>query len=186
MLQRLLILAGLLLLAGCQTLHTDYDYNPAYDFSRPLSWQWRAQKVQYSPDDPRYHGSLNEQRIIAAIDDGLLQHGLRAAAAGQSADLQVQARYLLDERQQLMTHYYGGETFVTRHGHLMAAPVYAETHSYRYAIGTLQIDLYDQAGQLVWRGSGSQPMPTSSMPPQQREALIRQTVMKILEGYPPR
>ena len=185
MLPRLLLVASLLLLGACQSIQTDYDYNTRFDFSRPLSWQWRQPAVSYTPDDPRYHGSLNEQRILAAVEDGLLQRGLRPAAAGQRADLQAQVFNIIDQRQQMMTTYYGGEMIATRHGYI-STPLYADTHNLYYNLVTLQIDLYDASGALVWRGSGVQQMPNGPLEPAEREQLIRQTVSKILEGYPPR
>jgi len=185
MLQRLLLVASLLLLGACQSIQTDYDYNTAFDFSRAQSWQWQQPAISYQPDDPRYHGSLNEQRILAAVEDGLLQRGLRPAAAGQQADLRVRVYSIIDQRQQLMTTWYGGEMIATRHGYI-SAPVYADTHSVHFNIATLQIDIQDASGALVWRGSGIQQMPNGPLQPAEREQLIRQTVSKILEGYPPR
>jgi len=51
----------------------------------------------------------------------------------------------------------------------------------------LQIDLFDgKDGKLIWRGSTEQILSQSSANPAERENLIRQTVAKILEQYPPR
>jgi hypothetical protein len=56
-----------------------------------------------------------------------------------------------------------------------------------YKVTTLQIDLFDSKdGKLIWRGSTEQILSQGNTNPAERETVIRNTVNKILEQYPPR
>ncbi len=186
MIHRLLLIPALLLLAACQSVQLDRDFDPNRDFAGYRSWDWKEPAVQYRPDDPRIQSDLTEQRIREAIGDQLDQRGLRPVAAGASADLLVQAWYLVDEREeQVMTSSYGGWGGPW-HG-FWGGPGITQMRTIRYQVGTLQIDLYDRRdGKLVWRGTGSQMLQAGQPGPGERAAAIRETVTRVLSQYPPR
>ena len=182
---RTLLIASLLLLAACQGPRLQRDFDPARDFAGYRSWQWQEPAVRFRPDDPRLTSDLNGQRIEQAITEQLEQRGLRPAAQDQAADLRVQAWLIVDDRQQQITTSYGGAWGSGWNGY-WGGPVMQETRNLDYQVGTLQIDLRDRAGQLVWRGSAAQTLPRDPGTPQQRTAAIRATVAQILAKYPPR
>ena len=67
-----------------------------------------------------------------------------------------------------------------------AAPGYTETRRVDYPVATLQLDLFDaKDGKLVWRGSAKQIVREQPQSPEERTALIRATVAKLLAQYPP-
>ena len=185
MLQRLLLIASLLLLAACQSIPVDNDYNPTFDFSRPYSWQWRQPAIVYRPLLPGQSGSLEEQRILGAVTSGLEQRGLRQAANGQSADLQVQVQQMTRQQQQYVTNYMGGEVIPMGRGGYWTTPVYAQTQAYTTVTSLLQIDLFDRNGQLVWRARTAQNAADGSDPLQRGSAILK-TVERLLQNYPPR
>jgi hypothetical protein len=182
----LMLIPVLLLLGACQTTQLDRDFDPNRDFAAYRSWSWQEPAVQYRPDDPRLKSDLTEQRIRTAIGEQLDQRGLRPAPGGATGDLEVQAWLIVDRRQDQVTSHYGGYWGGPWHGY-WGGPVYSETRTLDYRVGTLQIDLYDSKdGKLVWRGSGERILRGSQANPGERSTQIRETVARILSQYPPR
>ena len=185
MLRRIALLAFAVLLGGCQTHQVNHDFDASRDFAAYRSWAWKDPALQYRPDDPRIKSDLTEQRIRQAVADQLDQRGLRPAAPGAKADLNVQAYLIVEDRQQQVTTNYGGAWGGPWNGY-WGAPMYNETRNVTYKVATLQIDLLDgKDGKLVWRGSDEQMM-ASTPNPEERNKAIRSTVTKILSNYPPR
>ncbi|MEO4047504.1 DUF4136 domain-containing protein [Pseudomonas sp. CAU 1711] len=185
MLPRLLLVPALLLLAACQNVRVERDYDANRDFAAYRSWSWQEPALQYRPDDPRVRSDLTEQRIRDAVGLQLDQRGLRQAAAAASADLRVQAWLIVDQRQDQVSTSYGGFWGGHWNGY-WGGPAYTETRTLDYQVATLQIDLFDgKDGKLVWRGSAEQIMRQSPPSPAEREEAIRRTVAQILRQYPP-
>lgn len=185
MLLRCCLLATLLLLGACQTPRVDSDYDPQRDFAALHTWRWAEPALQYRPDDTRLASDLTAQRVREAVAEQLERRGLRSAAAGAPADLQVQAWLIVEQRQQQVVSHYGGFAGPYWGGYWGGMP-YSEVRTLDYRVGTLQLDLRDSAGHLVWRGSAAQVLPATPGTPAERSAAIRATVAKILDQYPPR
>ena len=184
MLARLCLTSLLLLLAACQNTSVNRDYDSSRDFGAYRSWSWQEPALQYRPDDPRLRSDLTEQRVRDALSEQLEQRGLRAAALGTGADLKVQAWLIVDERQEQISTHYGGAW--GGWNDYWAAPGYTETRRVDYQVATLQLDLFDaKDGKLVWRGSAKQIVREQPQSPEERTALIRTTVAKLLAQYPP-
>ncbi len=181
----LLILPLLLLLSACQSVQLERDFDPNRDFAAYRTWNWGEPAVQFSPDDPRVASDLKRQRMRSAIAEQLDQRGLRPAPEGSEGDLQVQAWWIVDNRQQQISTHIGGGWGDPWHGGFWGGPTHVETRSVDYQVATLQIDLLDD-GVLVWRGSAEQIRRNNPSSPAEREAAIRQTVAQILSQYPPR
>lgn len=182
---RLFILPAVLLLAACQSIDLERDYDSSRDFGAYRTWSWKQPTLLYSPDDPRLKSDLTEQRIRQATDDQLLQRGLRPAAAGAVGDVEVQTVLIVEARQDQVSTTYGGYWGGYWNGY-WGGPGITETRNVTYKVATLQVDLYDSKdGKLVWRGTGEQIMRSSPPSPQEREQAIRETVGKVLSQYPP-
>jgi hypothetical protein len=187
MFRRLAVLSLLLMLGACQTNQVSRDFDAHRDFGGYRSWAWKEPGMQYQPDDPRIKSDLTEQRIRQSVTDQLDQRGLRQAAAGTRADVNVQTWLIVENRQQLVSTNYGGGWGPWGGYGYWGGPISNETRSVDYKVTTLQIDLFDgKDGKLIWRGSTEQILSQNSTNPADRENLIRQTVAKILEQYPPR
>ncbi|MBU6959468.1 DUF4136 domain-containing protein [Pseudomonas sp. CVAP len=183
--RRLSLLACAVLLGACQTTQVNHDFDASRDFAAYRSWAWKEPSVQYRPDDPRIKSDLTEQRIRQAVADQLDQRGLRPAAAGAKADVNVRTYLIVEDRQQQITTNYGGGWGGPWNGY-WGAPMYNETRNVSYKVATLQIDLLDgKDGKLVWRGSDEQLLSRSPQPAD-RSAAIRATVGRILSNYPPK
>ena len=100
MFRRLALLALAALLSACTSNQVNHDFDASRDFAAYHSWSWKEPALQYRPDDPRIKSDLTEQRIRQAVSEQLDQRGLRPAAAGTRADLDVQAYLIVENRQQ--------------------------------------------------------------------------------------
>ncbi|QTT91127.1 DUF4136 domain-containing protein [Pseudomonas chlororaphis] len=185
MFRPLALLALAALLSACAANQVNHDFDASRDFAAYRSWSFKEPALQYRPDDPRIKSDLTEQRIRQAVSDQLDQRGLRPAAAGKKADLNVQTYLIVESRQQMVTTNYGGGWGGPWNGY-WGAPAYNETRSVTYKVATIQIDLLDgKDGKLVWRGSDEQIL-SSTPNPADRSTAIRETVGRILANYPPR
>lgn len=181
---RLLLIPLLMVLGACQST-MELDYDPTRDFAAYRSWSWQEPAVRYRPDDPVIKSDLTEQRIREAVGQQLEQRGLRQATSGQ-ADLKVQAWLSVERRQDSYTTYYGG-MFMGYPNGWWGGPSYAQTNTYDYRVGILQVDLLDgRDGRLVWRGSDEQVLSRGQQSPSERATLIRETAARVLSQYPPR
>lgn len=179
------ILALLVLLSACQTLQTSRDFDPNRDFAAYQTWSWREPAFTYTPRDPRVQSDLTEQRLRDAINQQLLQRGLRPARDGLPADLEVQVSLVVEARQQQVSTSYGGY-WSGYWGPYWGGPGFSETRTISYKLGTLQIDMFDRKdGKLVWRGSADQILDEEPQTPAERSARIHEVVRQILAQYPP-
>lgn len=184
MFRRLLLIPLLLVLVACQGPQVQRDFDPTRDFSAYRAWSWKEPALQYRPDDPRIQSDLTEQRIRDAIAEQLDQRGLRPATASAAAGVQVQAWYIVDQRTQQYTTTSGawGNPWYGYWG----GPMFTDTRTIDYQVGTLQIDLYDAAdGKLVWRGSAEQVLRSRQGTPEERAGSMRELVARVLSQYPP-
>ncbi|HEY0287797.1 MAG TPA: DUF4136 domain-containing protein [Pseudomonas sp.] len=184
----LAVLCFAVLLSACQTDQVNRDFDAQRDFGGYRTWAWKEPALQYQPNDPRIKSDLTEQRIRQSVGEQLDQRGLRLAAPGVKADVQVQTWLIVEDRQQLVsTNYGGGGYWGNPWGGYWGGPMGGETRSVNYKVSTLQIDLLDgKDGKLVWRGSTEQVVNDNPTNPIAREQALRKTVAKILQQYPPR
>lgn len=186
MLRHSIIAVSLFILAGCQNIAQERDYDPSRDFASYRSWQWQEPALQYQPDDPRFKSDLTEQRVREAVAAQLDQRGLRPASASAPADLRVQVWMINEDREQQVTSGFGGAWGDPWHGY-WGGPHFSETRTYPYRIRTLQIDLFDaRDGKLVWRGSTEEVINRGAGGPHERSTSIQRSVQRTLDQYPPR
>ncbi|MES2820744.1 MAG: DUF4136 domain-containing protein [Pseudomonadota bacterium] len=182
-----LLLSALVLVSACQSVSIDRDYDPTRDFAAYRSWSWQEPAVQFRPDDPRLDSDLTRQRIRQAVTEQLDQRGLRPAPNGTQADLKVQVWLIVDQREEQVSTQYGGGWGAPGWPGYWGGPGLIETRNLSYRVGTLQLDLLDaRDGKLVWRGSAEQVQSERPQTPDERSALIRKTLARVLEHYPPR
>ncbi|MBF6623864.1 MAG: hypothetical protein B7Z23_01615 [Pseudomonadales bacterium 32-61-5] len=186
MLRTLMILPLLALLVACQTSQVQRDFDPQRDYAAYRSWDWQEPGLQYRPDDPRIKSDLTEQRIRSAVTEQLDQRGLRQAQTGSSADVRVQAWFIVEQRTQQYSSTSMGAWGSPWHGY-WGGPMYTDTRTLHYQVGTLQIDFYDaDDGKLIWRGSTEQTLRSDPGGPQERASMLREAVARVLSQYPPR
>jgi uncharacterized protein DUF4136 len=164
---------GVLVLVASAARAQDVTYNamPGTDFTKFKSYKWITIQGAVTPDQ------IVDQQIKMAIDMELATKGLTKSDA-DSADLYVGYQVAVDQEKQWNT--YGGGGVGWRVGGGMATAT-----SSTISIGTLGLDIYDQAGkQLVWRGAATKTIDAKAKPDKRQEN-INKAVTKLLKNYPP-
>ena len=159
--------ALLLLLAGCSSIATSFDFDPDADFAKLKSYAWRGQSKNdaFSP--------LVYERIVSAGDRELAAKGYRKVAG--NPDFHVAAHGRTDRRVQVTDFgydpwYRGGVSGVD---------------VYEYDEGTLIVDIVDVAQKkLVWRGTARK---TLSQNPDAEETTktVDDVMAKLFADFPP-
>ncbi|WP_407314872.1 DUF4136 domain-containing protein [Pseudomonas sp. nanlin1] len=186
MLRHLTVIALTLLIAACQARQASLDFDNSRDFAAYRNWAWAEPALQYQPDDLRLRSDLTEQRVRQAISEQLDQRGLRPAAPGARADLQVRAYLIVETRQQQVTTQYS-PGFGNYWGGYWGSPIVNESRNVDYRVATLQVDLLDgKDGKLVWRSSVERIVDDNPGSPGERNAQIQGSVARIMANYPPR
>jgi hypothetical protein len=163
---------GMLVLLASAARAQDLTYNamPGTDSTKFKSYKWIAIQGAVTPDQ------IVDQEIKMAIDMGLATKGLTKTEA-DTADLYVGYQTAVDQEKQW--NAYGGGLGWRVGGGMASAT------SSTISIGTLGLDIYDQAGkQLVWRGAATKTIDAKAKP-EKRQENINKAVTKLLKNYPP-
>jgi hypothetical protein len=170
------ILASLALtavLAGCSSITTNADYNPATDFSKYKTFAWHETGDIKDP--------IWRDRIRSAVSAELMRKGYREDDS--NPNLWVVAHTRLDEQTQINTYnsgwgygwgWYGGGVGMTT------------STVQQIPVGTLIVDLVDaNQKEMVWRGTATKTLDPSSSP-EDKQAHLQEAVTKMFENYPPK
>ncbi|WP_051215914.1 DUF4136 domain-containing protein [Ferrimonas futtsuensis] len=185
MLKRAFLWIGILALAGCSSVSTEYDYDEKVAFDGFTKWAW----VEATPDSgsAKYQmDGLNDRRIRDALTAQLSNAGLSQVPA---SDAQVLVNYLtqVEKKIDVDTFYtsFGYYPYYhSRHGY-WGTGVQADTRVREYKEGTLVVDIIDaKTKQLLWRGSGTDTL-KKNLTPEKRTEQVQKVVSAIFEGYPP-
>ena len=165
------VLTAVFALGGITTaLAQDVTYNamPGTDFSKFKTYKWVAIEGSQHPDQ------IVEQQIKQALDKELATKGL-TKTDGDPADLLVGYQVAVDQEKQWNT-MGGGWRF----GGMETAT------SSTIDIGTLVVDMYDQAGkQLVWSGSATKTIDPGNNQ-EKNEKNLEKSMTKLFKDYPPK
>ena len=162
-----------LVLAGCQPIYTNYDYDKDADFNSFLTYAW-LEKDESAPQDAKQaqmQNPLVAQRIQRDIDTQLDKKGLRKVQA--QSDL-------------LVTYYLGSKatTEISRTGYGRLGM--GNTTVRDINEGTIIIDLVNaQTNNLVWRGIADSAA-RDDAPPEQINQTIADAIVKLFKKYPPK
>jgi hypothetical protein len=166
------ILVGILLVTCGSVLAQTVTYNsaPGIDFSKFKTYKW------VSISGVEYPDQIVDQQIKQSIDSQLAAKGLTKIDR-DTADLYV--GYQLSLSQEHQWNAYGGGM-----GWRMGGGMATVTSS-TIQIGTLGVDIYDQAGkQLIWRGSATKTL-NPPKDPEKKQRNLDKAVAKLLKDFPP-
>ena len=159
-----------ILLGGCSSISTNFDYDAKADFAALQTYRWLP-----PPKNPAVN-SLSRDRILAAVNTGLIAKGYRQVNA--NADFEVAIHGGSQDRVQVTDWGY---TYGPRGAYRGGRGV----DVYQYREGTLILDIVDaNTHKLIWRGTARKAL-HSNPTPEERTKTINAAVEKILKGFPP-
>jgi len=171
-------LLPLLMLAACgPMIDVRADYDTSADFSRLRTYAW-LQQPSSAPRDPRINNDLLDSRVHSAVNDELHAKGYTENA--ESPDFRVAYHVVLKEK-------IAAAAFPTYYGYGLGRwPGPADVQVATYEEGTLLLDVVDgKTNELLWRGAASTRIDPDRTP-QERTALIRTAVERMLKDFPPK
>lgn len=169
---------GLLLLAGCSSIKTTYDFDPTVDFSKYKTYGYTNEAKSLPVQE------LDRARLLAAIDTELAAKGFTKS---DNPDVLIDLQVKLEQKQTATATntgvgYYGGPY---RYG--WGAGYGGTTHINveNYVDGTLFINMIDKGTEkLVWQGRGTKTL-AENPSPEKKEANVKYAVKQIFLKYPP-
>ncbi|HEX4441193.1 MAG TPA: DUF4136 domain-containing protein [Thermoanaerobaculia bacterium] len=159
-------------LAGCSSLTTNADYNPATDFSKYKTWAWHETESMKD--------TLWRDRVKTAVSDELRMKGL--VPSESNPDLWVVAHVRLDEQTQINTYNTGwGYGWGWGYGAGMTTSTVSQI-----PVGTLIVDLVDVSQkQMVWRGTATKTLSPDASP-ESKQKNLQEAVSKMFANFPPK
>ncbi|OHU88148.1 MULTISPECIES: DUF4136 domain-containing protein [Pseudoalteromonas] len=180
MFKKLFMTSALLLLSACTSL-PDWDYDKSVEFANYKTFAWAPDANLKSSTNDYQINDLMEKRVRNAITQNLSTQGITLVAADK-ADMLVNYHASVERKIE-------ADTLSTSYGvrwNYWGWGVQTHTTTREYDVGTLVIDVIDNASkQLVWRGAKEGRLRTKQTP-EQRDASINKTVTEILENFPPK
>ena len=164
-----------LLCLGVAALAQDvhYDYDRAANFGAYKTYEWVAPGANQAPNQ------LIDQDIKRAVDEQLAAKGLRRVEQG--GDLKVAYQAAIDREAQI--NFSGFRDWGGFPG--FGGDVFGQASTSRIDIGTLSIELFDQAkSQLVWRGDAKKTLDVKKDPDKNYRNL-QKAMAKLFKNYPP-
>ncbi len=165
-------LTALVMLAACGTLpaqETQANHMPGTDFSKFHTYKWITIEGGEHPNQ------IVDAQIKEAVDSQLAGKGL-TKTDDAAADLYVGYQIAVDHEQQWNSYGGGGWRF----GGMETAT------SSTINIGTLALDMYDQAGkQLVWSGKSTKTLDPGKNQEKNQKNLDK-AMEKLLKDFPPK
>ena len=168
-------------LAACSSISVTTDWDPGIDFSK-----FKTFAVLENTDQSI--NRLTDQRIRTALVAELTSKGLQKVDSPEMADLAIAYTVTTEQRTSFQTVHSGMEA---RHGfhhslRLHGSAGSSRTTQHNYTVGTLIIAVYQMGNkELVWEGSASDIVNTTSRSPEQNQQHITDAVQQILKDFPP-
>jgi len=171
-----------MLLIACSGITVSTDWDPAIDFSQFKSFTILDNK------DPSLN-RLTEQRIVSALVSELESRGLNQVNTVEKADLAIGYDVTTEQRTSYQTVHNnmgGAYGFHSSSVRLQGTMGTSRTTAHTYTVGTLVIGVYETTKkELIWEGSASGTVSTTSRSPEQNQERINEAVQKILKDFPP-
>ena len=182
----------LLLMAGCSTIQTSTDYDPAavakLDAYRTYAWLPPREGA-----DPRVYNPIVGKRIMDAADRELASRGYRKVERNQNPDFELGWHGAIDQKLDVSTmnytYGYAWDPWFSPYGYGPGMAVGGAGMPYptvrEYEQGTLVLDVVDTASnKLVWRGTAQAEL-SEDAASHEKDERANKAVNKLLEKFPP-
>ncbi len=170
----LLAVSLVVLVAGCSSIRTNYDFDPTVDFAQFSSYAWMDMATSGAAGSGVQQGDMTDKRIRMAVDDEMARKGMTVDT---------------DDPDILIAYYAGVEekVDVTDWGYRYYGGWYGrDVDVYRYNEGSIVIDMVNvSTSELAWRGVVTDYVEGQNSP-EQREQKIREAMAVLLANYPPK
>jgi hypothetical protein len=169
----------LVLLVACDSIQTNSDFNPAFDFSNYHTFSWIS-------DNPMIAASptvspLTQGRVELAIIDVLQQKGIAFVSNPAQADFVVAFTAGSHQKYRVDTTTY---PVGYRGPYMWGMGYYQDIDVHEYTQGRLSIDMFDtKLRQPVWHGWGTKSVTGSDR--NNPAPVIQKAVAAILKDFPP-
>jgi hypothetical protein len=174
---RTLAVAAAFVLAGAAAFAQDVkvDYDKDANFSHIKTF---VSKIGTSWNNP-----ISEKRVLAEIDQSLIEKGWTKAADEASADAVVVLHGATQEKKELNTFYSGGYGGYGWRGWGAAGMGTSTTTTSEYTVGTLVVDIFDAKNkQLLFRGAAQDEL---SDKPEKNQKKLAKASDKMFKNFPP-
>ena len=171
------------LLTSCSSIDVKSDFDPNTDFLRYRTFA--VKKDARIPGDALAESDFTQKRVFAAIETVLMQKGLRVVAPDE-AELIVLSYAGVEDKVNLSTYGYSTGGYWGPYGYGGYGGGYStQTVVNHYQQGTLHVDILDAGKkELVWKGWGTGVL-GEARSSQEREQLIGEAILEILDNFPP-
>lgn len=168
-----LLIAAVILLAGCKSIRVSQDYAIGTDFSQFKTYGYFKQGI-----DEADISDLDKKRILKAIDNQMLANGF---SKSENPDMMISIFTEAQERVDVFNNWGWGGGFGWGGfgwGGMMGNNVNTVNE------GVLYIDFIDaKKKELMWQGIGTAPIRSDN--PVKKTERINKIVQEILMQYPP-
>jgi hypothetical protein len=166
------LLLGLILLAACNNIRTDYD--TGIDFTQYKSFCW-LEGCLFTFTGPSYlNDSLVQSRVKEAIIGSMQNKGLRYD--DDQPDLLVDFHITIENEKAIYYHGIQDDPYYYR-------TTFLQPEEVNLTKGSLLIHIVDrEKGEVIWQ---SQAVGYLDTPPDLSEKNIRKGIRKVLKDFPP-
>lgn len=170
--------------AACSKIEVKHKFDPNVDYTTYKTFDWAG--PQELTGDPRIDDEALDKRIRRAIEHQLVENGYKKVTSGKPDFLLVYHAAINDDFGEAnMNQYYEnnpnwewGWNFEGQYG--------KSGYATNYEMGTLVIDIMDDKTKTpVWRGAAQAEVDRYAEP-EKRDKLLKNSVKKILEKFPPK
>lgn len=183
-------LIGLGLGACASGFKATYDSDPTHDFTGYKTFAWMSANPMIVGSTNRIPSPLLESRIMAAIEDGMIQRGYSKVDDPESADFVLS--FTVGSREEIKVTSYP-TTYAGYYGHPRGAywggayyghGMGTETQVRQYQKGMLALDVFDvKEHRPVWHAVAEKSISESDR--KKMDETIQAAVNAVLEAFPP-
>ena len=182
-----LLFAIVVLAASCSSISVTTDWDSETNFSK-----FKTFVVLENTDQSI--NRLTNQRIRTAVVSELTSRGLQQVDSQEMADLAIAYTVATEQRTSFQTvHSSMGGVHGLHHNNIRnvrfrgaVGTSRSRMTQHNYTVGTLIIGVYQMGNkELVWEGSASDTVNTTSRSPEQNQQHINDAVQQILKDFPP-
>ena len=171
-----------LVIMGCSSINTKYDYDPEFDFSTLKKFRF-ATAEESSKKDLLAANPLLRKRLQMAVKQTLESKGYQFVEGG-GADFVVNLMAGTQEKTRVSSspNVYYGYGYGYWGGYYGGSNVTVTN----YTEGTLLVDVIDtKKNQLVWRGVLQDVIDNTATTHEEKVEYLNHIVSKVLEDFPP-